>query len=137
MDDGNTREKGRYSSAHAVYALRYHIVFCPKYRRKVLGPLEEELKQLFTQKAAELGLGILAMEVMPDHVHIFIEGKPSYEPQFIVNQLKGYTSRILRDRHQWLRSRLPTLWTRSYYIGSTGSVSASSIQKYIESQKGR
>ena len=95
MDDGNTRGKGRYSSAHAVYALRYHIVFCPKYRRKVLGPLEEELKQLFTQKAAELGLGILAMEVMPDHVHIFIEGKPSYEPQFIVNQLKGYTSRML------------------------------------------
>ena len=137
MDDGNTRGKGRYSSAHAVYALRYHIVFCPKYRRKVLGPLEEELKQLFTQKAAELGLGILAMEVMPDHVHIFIEGKPSYEPQFIVNQLKGYTSRILRGRHQWLRSRLPTLWTRSYYIGSAGSVSASSIQKYIESQKGK
>ena len=77
------------------------------------------------------------MEVMPDHVHIFIEGKPSYEPQFIVNQLKGYTSRILRGRHQWLRSRLPTLWTRSYYIGSAGSVSAASIQKYIESQKGK
>ena len=82
------------------------------------------MKQLFTQKATELGLAILAMEVMPDHVHIFIEGKPSYEPQFIVNQLKGYTSRILRGRHQWLRSRLPTLWTRSYYIGSAGSVSA-------------
>ena len=127
MDDGNTQRKERYSSAHSVYALRYHIVFCPKYRRKVLTPLEEELKQLF----------ILAMEVMPDHVHIFIEGKPSYEPQFIVNQLKGYTSRILRGRHQWLRSRLPTLWTRSYYIGSAGSVSASSIQKYIESQKGK
>ena len=91
MDDGNTRGKRRYSSAHAVYALKYHIVFCPKYRRKVLGPLEEELKELFTQKATELGLEILAMEVMPDHVHIFIEGKPSYEPQFIVNQLKGYT----------------------------------------------
>ena len=106
MDDGNTQRKERYSSAHAVYALRYHIVFCPKYRRKVLTPLEEELKQLFTQKATELGLAILAMEVMPDHVHIFIEGKPSYEPQFIVNQLKGYTSRILRGRHQWLRSRL-------------------------------
>ena len=125
MDDGNTQRKERYSSAHSVYALRYHIVFCPKYRRKVLTPLEEELKQLFTQKATELGLAILAMEVMPD------------EPQFIVNQLKGYTSRILRGRHQWLRSRLPTLWTRSYYIGSAGSVSASSIQKYIESQKGK
>ena len=130
MDDENTQRNERYSSAHAVYALRYHIVFCPKYRRKVLTPLEEELKQLFTQKAT-------AMEVMPDHVHIFIEGKPSYEPQFIVNQLKGYTSRILRGRHQWLRSRLPTLWTRSYYIGSAGSVSAASIQKYIESQKGK
>lgn len=137
MDDPTKRKKERYSSAHAVHSLRYHIVFCPKYRRKVLGPLEGELKELFTEKAAQLGLQIIAMEVMPDHVHIFIEGKPSYEPQYIVNQLKGYTSRILRSRHQWLRSRLPTLWTRSYYIGSAGSVSAASIQKYIESQKGK
>lgn len=130
-------KKERYSSEHAVYSLRYHIVFCPKYRRKVLAPLEVELKKLFQEKADDLGLRIISMEIMPDHVHIFIEGKPCYEPQYIVSQLKGYTSRVLRERHQWLRSRLPTLWTRSFYIGSVGSMSAETVRKYIESQKGK
>lgn len=132
-----SRRYERYSSAHSVYSLKYHIVFCPKYRRPVLGLIAEELKVLFREKADELGLRIIAVEVMPDHVHIFIEGKPSYEPQYIVNQLKGYTSRILRARHQWLKSRLPTLWTRSFYIGSAGSMSASTVERYIENQKGK
>jgi putative transposase len=126
----------RYTSAHAVFSLSYHIVFCPKYRRPVLSPLEEELKALFQEKAMEMGLTIKAMEIMPDHVHIFLTAPPSLEPQYIVNQLKGYTSRILRQEHKWLRSRLPTLWTRSYYIGSVGTVSASTVEKFIENQKG-
>jgi len=126
----------RYTSAHAVFSLSYHIVFCPKYRRPVLSPLEEELKALFQEKAMEMGLTIKAMEIMPDHVHIFLTAPPSLEPQYIANQLKGYTSRILGQEHKWLRSRLPTLWTRSSYIGSVGTVSASTVEKYIENQKG-
>lgn len=71
-----------------------------------------------------------------DHVHVFLTAPPSLEPQYIVNQLKGCTSRILRQEHKWLRSRLPTLWTRSCYIQSVGTVSASTVEKYIENQKG-
>lgn len=125
----------RYSSSHAVYNLHYHIVFCPKYRRPVLEPLESELRELFRQKAKELSIEIEAMEIMPDHVHLFVSASPAITPQLIVNQLKGCSSHILRERHDWLRSRLPTLWTRSYYIGSAGMVSQKTIMKYIENQK--
>ena len=125
----------RYSAAHAVYDLHYHIVFCPKYRRPVLETLESELRELFEQKAKELNVKIEAMEIMPDHVHLSVSASPAITPQLIVNQMKGYTSHVLRERHGWLRSRLPTLWTRSYYIGSAGVVSQETIMRYIENQK--
>ena len=98
--------------------------------------LEDELKTLLQEKAMEMGLAIKAVEIMPDHVHVFLTAPPSLEPHYIVNQLKGYTSRILGQEHKWLRSRLPTLWTRSSSIGSAGTVSASIVEKYIENQKG-
>ena len=125
----------RYSAAHAVYNLHYHIVFCPKYRRPVLDRLESELRELFEEKAKELNVKLEAMEIMPDHVHLFVSASPVITPQLIVNQMKGYTSHVLRKRYDWLRSRLPTLWTRSYYIGSAGEVSQKTIMKYIENQK--
>ena len=87
------------------------------------------------QKAKELNVKIEAMEIMPDYVHLFVQASPAITPQLIVNQMKGYTSHVLRERHDWLRSRLPTLWTRSYYIGSAGVVSQETIMKYIENQK--
>lgn len=127
----------RYSSSHAVYDMNYHIVFCPKFRRPVLAPLEGELRELFNDVARNLEIQIQSMEIMPDHVHLFIKVNPSLIPQFIVNQFKGYTSKILRDRHLWLRKRLPTLWTRSYYIGTVGHMSYETVQKYIENQKGK
>ena len=125
----------RYSAAHAVYNLHYHIVFCPKYKRPVLDRLESELRELFEEKAQELNVKLEAMEIMPDHVHLFVSASPAITPQLIVNQMKGHTSHVLRKRHDWLRSRLPTLWTRSYYIGSAGEVSQKTIMKYIENQK--
>ena len=125
----------RYSAAHAVYSLHYHIVFCPKYRRPVLETLESELRELFEQKAKELNVKIEAMEIMPDYVHLFVLASPAITPQLIVNQMKGYTSLVLRERHDWLRSRLPTLWKCSYYIGSAGAMSQETIMKYIENQK--
>ena len=72
---------------------------------------------------------------MPDHVHLSVLASPAITPQLIVNQMKGYTSHVLRERHDWLRSRLPTLWTRYYYIGSAGVVSQETIMEYIENQK--
>ena len=120
--------KDRYTSFHAVYSLSYHIVFCPKYRRPVLAGIEDEVKTLLLEKAREL-------ETMPDHLHLSVSSTPAYAPQFVVNQLKGFTSRTLRQRRRWLRSRLPKLWTRSYYIGSVGAVSSDTVSNFIANQK--
>ncbi len=129
----------RYAkNAGAVFSLKYHVVFCPKYRRSVLvKPVDARLKALLRQKAEELDLTIHVMEVMPDHVHLFVEGSPTICVAEIVNGLKGFTSHTLREEFPSLRSRLPTLWSRSYYAGSVGSVSESVVRKYIEDQKGK
>ena len=122
-------------SSTAVYNVAYHIIFCPKYRRKVLtGAVEKRLKALWHEKAAELGVTIQTMEVMPDHVHLFVKGTPGLTPTSLVQRLKGYTSRMLRLEYKHLR-RLPSLWTRSYYIESIGHISEATIRKYIEDQK--
>lgn len=125
-------------TAGSVYNLHYHLVWCPKYRRKVLtGAIEAALKELLHEKAIELGVEIEALEVMPDHVHVFLSAPPIYAPQHIANQFKGYTSRVLRERFPGLKSRLPALWSRSYYVGSAGTVTAETVLKYIEEQKTR
>lgn len=124
------------SSSHCVYNLGYHIVFCPKYRRKVLvDGIDERLKELLKEKAQELEITIESMEVMPDHVHLFIRSKPTYAVHFVVNQLKGYSSVKLRKEFPKLKSRLPTLWTRSYFVKSVGHISEDTMKKYIENQK--
>ena len=129
----------RYAkNAGAVFSLKYHIVWCPKYRRPVLvKPVDRRLKALLQEKAAELEMTIHVMEVMPDHVHLFVEANPMLCVAEIVNRLKGFTSHELREEFPFLRSRLPTLWSRSYYAGSVGSVSEAVVRKYIEDQKGR
>ncbi len=131
-----TLAKRYTSSAHTVYNLGYHIVFCPKYRRRVLvDGIDGRLKELFLEKANDLGVVIEKMEVMPDHVHLFIKSKPTYAVHFVVNQLKGYSSVILRQEFPKLRSRLPTLWTRSYFVESIGHISEETVKRYIEEQK--
>jgi putative transposase len=130
---------GRYAkNAGAVFSLKFHIVWCPKYRRSVLvKPVDSRLKVLLQQKATQLELTIHVMEVMPDHVHLFVESGPTICVAEIVNGLKGFTSHALREEFPFLKSRLPTLWSRSYYAGSVGSVSEAVVRKYIEGQKGR
>ena len=119
-----------------VSTLHYHFVWCPKYRRKVLtGAIAARLEELLRQKANELGVEIEGLEVLPDHVHLFVAAAPTDAPQYLANQFKGYTSRVLREEFPTLKSRLPSLWSRSYYVGSAGHVSASTIHKYIEQQK--
>ena len=100
-------------------------------------PVDGRLKQLLKEKSDELGMTIHTMEVMPDHVHLFVESDPTKCPAEIVNRLKGYSSRVLRIEFPFLRSRLPTLWSRSYYVGSVGSVSEATIRRYIAEQKGK
>jgi len=123
-------------NAGSVYSLKYHKVWCPKYRRKVLiCDIEEELRFLLYQKAQELDVTIEALEIMPDHVHLFIESDPTEAPQCLVNQFKGYTSRMLRQKFPQLCSRLPSMLSRSYYVGSIEHVSDETVKRYIEMQK--
>ena len=124
-------------TAGAVSTLRFHLVWCPKYRRPVLGgPVAEALVALLHEKAAALDCTVEALEVMPDHVHLFVLAPPTLAPQQLANQFKGSTSRVLRQRFPWLKRRLPSLWSRAYFVGSAGTVSAATIRRYIEQQKG-
>jgi len=125
-------------SKTSVHNVAYHLIWCPKYRRKVLiGKIEQRLKQLLKQKAKENGWNIETIEIMPDHVHIFVKANPVASPHWIVQQFKGYSSNILRKEFPELKSKLPTLWTRSYYCESVGHISEDTIKKYIEDQKGK
>lgn len=129
----------RYAkNASAVFSLKFHLVWCPKYRRPVLdGAIAERLRVLIKEKAGEFALTIHTLEIMPDHVHLFVECDPTFSISEITNRLKGHTSHALREEFPNLRSRLPTLWSRSYYAGSVGHVSEATVRRYIESQKGK
>lgn len=129
----------RYAkNAGAVFSLKYHVVFCPKYLRPVLNPpVDHRLKELFEGIAGDYDLTLHAMEIMPDHVHLFVESSPMLCVAEIVNRLKGVSSRILRQEFPFLRSRLPTLWSRAYFAATVGAVSETTIQRYIENQKGK
>ncbi len=125
-------------TAGSVSNLHYHLLWCPKYRRPVLvGAVEARLKALLAEKAAAMDVQIEVLDVMPDHVHLLVAAPPTDAPQHLANQFKGSTSRVLRQEYPHLRTRLPTLWSRSYYVGSAGHVSTETIEQYIASQKER
>ena len=120
----------------SVVNINYHIIWCPKYRRKVLvGEVETRLKKLLPELAEESGCTIDTMEVMPDHIHIFLKGNPTIPIHLIVKNLKGKSSSILRQEFPYLKKRLPCLWTRSYYCETIGCINEETIKKYIENQK--
>ena len=122
----------------AIHALKYHLVWCPKYRRPVLTPpVDGILKVVLTETAAEHGMSIQAIEVMPDHLHLFIKADPTLSVAEIVNRFKGRSSRVLRSEFAYLRSRLPTLWSRSYFAATAGQVSQATIRRFTEAHKGR
>lgn len=130
-------DKEYHSTEHLVYSCQYHVVFCPKYRRKVLiNGIDIRAKELFLQIAAENQFRILEMEIMPDHVHLLIDCNPRFGIMECVKALKRRSSHILRHEFPELKSRLPTLWTRGCFISSVGSVSLEVVKKYIEDQKG-
>jgi len=119
-----------------VYLNQYHVIFCPKYRRKVLvGDIEKDLREIFYEVAKENDVEIKALEIMPDHVHMFISFDPRQHIHKIIQQFKGKSSRILREKYPSLKSRLPSLWTRSYFCCTVGHISEEVVMKYIENQK--
>ena len=112
------------------------MVWCPKYRRKVLvDGVDVRLKSLVQEVCAERDFSLIEIEVMPDHVHLLIEVDPQFGIHKAVKLIKGTTSRILRQEFPWLRSRIPTLWTNSYFVSTVGGAPLSVIKQYVENQK--
>jgi putative transposase len=124
------------SNNNVVYSCKYHVVFCLKYRRSVLiNGVDVRLKELIQQTCERLNVEIIEMEIMPDHVHLLMEVDPQYGIHKAVKQIKGNSSRILREEFPWLKSRIPSLWTNSYFVSTVGGTPLSVIKQYIENQK--
>ncbi len=120
-----------------MFPLNYHLVFCPKRRRSVLkGAVKTRLEEVIREVASGMDAEVLALQIMPDHVHLFVSAVPRMAPNQVVGRFKGASSRILRQEFPHLL-RLPSLWTRSSFISTAGNVSSGTIQKYIEMQSKR
>jgi putative transposase len=120
-----------------IYSCQYHIIFCPKYRRKVLkNGIDIRMKEIIEEKQDEYSYTILGMEIMPDHIHLLLDINPKFGVYPVVSKIKGYTSHQLREEFPELKTKLPCLWTNSNFISTCGSVSLEIVKKYIEDQKG-
>lgn len=112
------------------------MVFCPISRRKVLvGGVDSRLKEIIYQAAKDLGCEILELEGMPDHVHILCEVDPQFGVNKFVKLVKGRSSRLLRQEFPQLKSKLPILWTNSYFVATVGGAPLAILKLYIENQK--
>jgi putative transposase len=124
------------SNNNVVYSCKYHVVWCPKYRRSVLvNGIDARLKEIIQSVCAESDAEVLELEVMPEHVHLLVEVDPQYGIHRLVRAIKGRSSRLLRLEYPWLRSRLPTLWTNSYFVSTVGGAPLEVVKQYIENQK--
>jgi len=120
-----------------VSLINYHFVFCPRYRRKVLvKDVDRRFREILQEVCNEIEVVIVALEVMPDHVHLFANTLPSISPSDIMAKVKGVTSRRLRQEFNHLR-HLPSLWTRSFFCSTAENISSETILRYIEEQKTR
>ena len=120
------------SNNNVVYSCKYRVVWCPKYRRKVLvDGVDTRLKEIAHEVANEMLFDILEMEVMPDHVHVLLEVNPQLGIHKAVKRIKGRSSHALRIEFPWLKRRLPTLWTNSYFVSTVGGAPLSAIKQYI------
>ena len=124
------------SNNNVVYSCKYHVVWCPKYRRPVLVTgVDARLKEIIQGVCTESRAEILALDVMPEHVHLLVEVDPQYGIHRLVRAIKGRSSRLLRQEFAWLRSRIPTLWTNAYFVSTVGGAPLEVVQQYIENQK--
>lgn len=121
---------------HVTYDCNYHIIFCPKYRKKVLkGQIKEDLIKIIKEKSIELDCELIEYEIMEDHVHILVSIPPQVPLTSYLKTIKGTSSNILRNKYSELKSRIPTLWTHSYYVSTTGGVNLEKVKEYIENQE--
>ena len=121
-----------------VYACYYHVIWCPKYRRPVLDEeISKRLVSIINDVCNSCACGIEELEILPDHVHLIAECDPQFGIHKLVKTIKGKSSRILREEFPHLKSRLPTLWTNSYFVATVGGAPLSILKKYVEEQKGK
>jgi len=124
------------SNNKIVFDCKYHIVWTPKYRRSVLvDGIDVRLKELILAEAAALGAQVIELEVMPDHVRLLASIDPQFGVHRLVKRIKGVSSRVLRQEFPKLRSRIPSLWTNSYFVSTVGRAPLAVIKRYIENQK--
>jgi putative transposase len=130
--------KEYHKSEHLVFSCQYHVIFCPKYRRKILRDgIDTRLKEVLKDTADRHGFRIIEMEVMADHVHLLIDCNPRYGIMQCIKDLKRESASILLREFPSIRRRIPCMWTRSCFISSVGAVSLETVKRYIENQKGR
>lgn len=125
----------KYRHKHtSIFLLNYHFVWIPRRRRRVLrGDIAKRLNVLLRKKAEELDCKVLALVIQPEHVYLFLSAPPELAPLQIMHRLKGYSARILRKEFPVLM-KLPSMWTRSYFVSTAGNVSSATIRRYIEEQ---
>ncbi len=124
------------SNRNVVYSCKYHVIWCPKFRRPVLvNGVDVRLKEIIAGVVSETLSEVIELEVMPDHVHLLVEVDPQFGVHKFVKLAKGRSSRFLRQEFPKLRSRLPTLWTNSYFVSTVGGAPLSVIKQYVENQK--
>jgi putative transposase len=127
---------GYRSNNNVVYSSKYHVVWCPKYRRKVLvDAIAKRAFELIHKAAARYRAEVIAREIMPDHVHLLVEVDPQLGIHRLVKYIKGVTSHDLRKEFPSLTSRLPSLWTNSYFVSTVGGAPLEVIKQYVENQK--
>lgn len=126
------------TNSNIAFQCAYHVVWCPKYRRKVIGgDMEQRLREIIAEVITEKGAWLVEMETMPDHVHMLLEVDPQFGVHKLVKAIKGRSSRVLREEFPWLKSKLPSLWTNSYFVATVGGAPRSAIKRYVETQKDR
>ena len=121
-----------------VSLINYHFVFCPRYRRKIflIPNVEDRFKHMVKFVCNEMEIEIITIECDKDPTHMFLNCLPTLSPSDIMQKIKGVTSRVLRDEFPELK-KMPSLWTRSYFVSTAGNVCSETIKKYVESQKTR
>lgn len=126
-----------YKTNHnIVYSCKYHIVWCPKYRRNVLvGDVKKRLKEIICQVAKEFDVEIIEMETDQNHIHILADIDPQFGVMNFIKRFKGRSSRILRDEFSHLKTKLPTLWTNSSFVATVGGAPLEIIKQYVQNQQ--
>lgn len=124
------------SNNNIVFSCKYHIVWSPKYRRKILeGDIDKRLKEIINEVSKEQNVEIIKMETDLDHIHILANIDPSFGVMKFIKTCKGRSSNILRNEFKELKSKLPTLWTNSCFIETVGTNSLEKVKEYIENQQ--